>query len=147
MNTIIPSIIVRAKLLYLSFFSVLSLTAAFSSWSARTASTASFFAIYVMYRFFSIVADASISRESTVDITAASGAARKRPAAHTGMYLFTTYGMIESVFASCSSPTSGNASVPAKCIPIIRMPTTTVPQIIALCSDSVSLNPMLLTAV
>ena len=97
-----PSTIVSAKLPYFIFFSVLSLTSASTFWSALTASLTSLFAMYVTYRFFRIVADARIRSESTVDITAASGAARKRPAAHTGMYLLTTYGMRESVFSICS---------------------------------------------
>ena len=73
------------------------------------------------------MAEDRISRESTVDITAANGAARKNPAAHPGMYFITTYGITWSVLARFAFSTKGYASVPAKCIPIIRMPITTVP--------------------
>lgn len=72
-NTIIPITIVIRKLYVGTFL----LSFSFVS---------SLLMMYVIYKSLIIVADASMSSDETVDITAARGAARKNPAATEGIY-------------------------------------------------------------
>ena len=86
-----------------------------------------------------------MSRESTVDMMAASGPPIKIPARSGCKCLSAKIGII-------LSPTSISGSTampitPTKCIPSIKMPTTDVPIIIARCIAFVSRKPMQRTVV
>ena len=94
------------------------------------------------HRSLTIAEEEAISSDETVEMDAAIGPTIAIPASHGGSVWAMAIGMMLSTlppYAARSSVSTPADSVPSAVMPIIMAPMITVPQIMALCSDLVSL--------